>query len=550
MKKQARLKKRILNRRLATILAALIVMSPSIVWAYAKRCIFAWDQAVYADTTVELWFALTHNIQAWPKLMFSAIISQRPPAIAWFGQFFVPLGQLCHSIDFGLLCSTIAVQGLTVILLLSIGQELFGNSKFRSLKLLPCAVIASSPLFIAVSTEYLVEPFQLLGTTMVYWVAVKSKKLSFWQIVSYLMMALAVVVLSKASSPLYSVFPAGYAFINAIKARRDKNPIVSVSGNTSIFVPALVLALSAVTWYLQNFKGALQVVKDASVGVSANIYAQRLPFLDKLLHWLDQTIIPWYFYHDFKWWFAGGLLIALLAGSLRAWRQQSRLLLSTHVGIAAAALAQIVVVLMVFALSTGEDIRYSLALMPSFAILLALLLFECNNKILTRCFLGLFCVQFLVVHMINFQTGGQVFSGIQLNRPFDDRRAAELDRLIKIIPPSTLNVCGISYAWLNPSTLNYTSVKQKLTTGKRCYFDHWSVARLDDIDKLAANMYANADFYFVSVEKDKQETPSDAFNKIAEPVLESVQSSNRFIRIPFQSGNGILLFKRKAAKPN
>src|SRR5271155_968016 len=63
------IKRIILSGRAESIITAIVLMIPSLVWAYERRVIFPWDQAVYASVTVELWYALTHNIQAWQQLM-------------------------------------------------------------------------------------------------------------------------------------------------------------------------------------------------------------------------------------------------------------------------------------------------------------------------------------------------------------------------------------------------------------------------------------------------------------------------------------------------
>ncbi|MFX4377512.1 hypothetical protein ABTA44_20905, partial [Acinetobacter baumannii] len=72
-----------------------------------KHEIFAWDQASYADASVSLWYTLTHHARVWPTEMFKVILGARPPAVAWLGQFFVPIGQAMHSVDFGLLLSVV-----------------------------------------------------------------------------------------------------------------------------------------------------------------------------------------------------------------------------------------------------------------------------------------------------------------------------------------------------------------------------------------------------------------------------------------------------------
>src|SRR3954453_10493111 len=86
-------------------LAVLVVVGAglvNVVWALTDRSVFAWDQALYAKATVDLFRILLTSPSAWPDAMLR-VFGSRAPAIAWLGQFFVPIGVAAGSIDFALL---------------------------------------------------------------------------------------------------------------------------------------------------------------------------------------------------------------------------------------------------------------------------------------------------------------------------------------------------------------------------------------------------------------------------------------------------------------
>jgi 4-amino-4-deoxy-L-arabinose transferase-like glycosyltransferase len=109
----------------------------------------------------------------------------KAPGVAWIGQFFVPIGQLFNSIEFGLLLFIIITQIATLILTYRIGRELcFGH---RLIPLAGCVFIASTPLFVDLSHQYFTEPFQLFAVTYFFWISVKAPELGVWEILSHLL---------------------------------------------------------------------------------------------------------------------------------------------------------------------------------------------------------------------------------------------------------------------------------------------------------------------------------------------------------------------------
>ena len=121
-----------------------------------------WDEAIYGKGSVELFYTLSHSPKRWLRLMLN-ILHEQAPGVSWLGQFFVPLGYLVGSIDVSLLLSILVTQALTLVLIYRSVWELSGHNRLVSIG--GCLVVASAPLFVGMSHQYLAEPLQLLAVT-------------------------------------------------------------------------------------------------------------------------------------------------------------------------------------------------------------------------------------------------------------------------------------------------------------------------------------------------------------------------------------------------
>jgi hypothetical protein len=541
------------------IIAFLLVL-PSLWWAYRKEQIFAWDEAAYGGCTIDLWILLTRHPKSWLSALFDVMLNSRPPLLAWIGQFFVPVGQLFHSVDFGLLASVNFVQAITLVLLMAIGRAL-DRGKLAG-GLIAALMVASSGIFIELSTLYLVEPTQLLGATLAYWVAIKSTKSSAIQTMSWLLLSVFVAAMSKASGVLYCIAPIVYTIYNVIRFRRiDGIALSSWHAERLTLMAAAVLFSASIFWYWRNFSNVLIVVRDAAQGAAALNYGEKLPLLDKLELW-RQIISNFVWSQDLT--ALGvillGLVIALTVRKMfiqfqtrqRAseksegepsadwqpkldWRGK----LDWRIELALVAVAQIVLILAVLSLSISEPPRYAMAILPSLAVLLALMTGFLDNKLVNGLLIVFFCTQATLVHLNRCQN---------TSRPIL-AKAAEIDGLIDVLAvnPKT-NICGTNYNWLNANTLNYISSKHELETHKSMKWesrvDNWTYMPLDVFLKTAGDFHSVKHCYFVSVSSDKQAVPVDFANRPTLPVLVEILKDKTFSRVPFKSQFGIVVFSR------
>src|SRR5260370_25875737 len=92
------------ERSILPYIVSVLLVLPNFYWVLKDKTVWPWDQAWYGEVSVDLWYLLTHHLGQWPAAMLSAFGS-KTPGVAWFGQFFVPLGQAVGSIWVGLLLS-------------------------------------------------------------------------------------------------------------------------------------------------------------------------------------------------------------------------------------------------------------------------------------------------------------------------------------------------------------------------------------------------------------------------------------------------------------
>jgi len=238
-------------RRFWPYLANLLLLMPSLYWIANDRSVWPWDMAWYGEVSVDLWFTLTNQSAQWLTTMIGAFGS-KAPGIAWLGQFFVPVGQLIGSIEFGLLCLIIAAQFGTLTLTYKIWRAFIPDSK--DIPLLGSLLVSSAPLFIAMSHQFLTEALQLFAATYFYWIAAKSPSWTPLRTCGHLLLAAGLALLAKVSSPIYCFLPGIIALYDVFKRRTMAGSSSWFnSSDFSLFVLGSIVFGSTAAWYIRNF---------------------------------------------------------------------------------------------------------------------------------------------------------------------------------------------------------------------------------------------------------------------------------------------------------
>ncbi len=525
----------------ALVIAGLIL--PHLVWIAEDQSVWPWDPAWYAEVTAELWYTLLHDPLRWPRLMLQAFGS-KAPGIAWFGQLFVPLGLVVGSIEAGLLLSVVAVQAGTLFLSYGIARELSGGD--RLVGIAACGFMASAPLFAALSNQYLVEPLQLFAVTYFFRVAVMAPRWDRPTIATHLLLGAALAMAAKASSPLYCVFP---GMIGLRCFRRAPRPVSLRACSAAAWrrpglVAAVVLLALVIAWYVKNFRGIFDFVRQSSSGEVALAYGREDVFFNKALFWLSAAQANF---------FVPQVMVGflLLNVAILLWRfcckPPNHRLQNGAAIVLSAALAQVMAVLIVFSLNINEEQRYLLPLLPSVMILCMGPLFWAPQRRFAVAAIILAAVQFSLVQaqLLSLIPENPAVSHWLMPPNADGPKIDELSRLVEETCPAAMKdrtiICGVEYPWLNGNSLAFYAVKAMFRTKHRCYFTSLGYAA-GNVDRAWERLERLRIPYFISVAKPSQSGSPDFVNKVSLPILERIEKDPRFERQAFDSRFSILLY--------
>ncbi len=256
-----------------------------------------------------------------------------------------------------------------------------------------CLFVAAAPLFVALSTKFLVEPLQALAAAGFIHAAVFSMRWSRRDTLTAIVGWGCLTVLSKASSPIYCVVPGAVCAWNLFFAK-GRAPATRAA-NLRLALAGLLLLLT-LAWYRVNAHELFSYAQLAASGWVGELYGHRAPFADKLGTWLrilNKSMSRWNLWV---------LLLALGLGSLAWGRVKARRApRSDLLGLAALlALAQVALVLTVVSLNVGEEPRYIFALGPSLGVIAAWALSRIEWRPVAVAAVALLALQFGVMQAI------------------------------------------------------------------------------------------------------------------------------------------------------
>lgn len=445
--------------RQAVCLLPVALVAPSVIWLAADKSVWMWDQAIYGKGSVELFYTLVHSPERWLRRLH--IPQSQAPGVSWLGQFFVPFGFLLGSIDIGLLLSIILTQVVTLLLLCRAFREL--SDRNEPVAMAGCLAIASAPLFVSMSHQYLTEPLQLCAVAWFLSIMCFAPKWNRAFILSQLLVATPVAMLAKVSSPLYCVGPALIAlwyFIRPASVPRQSGGSRIQLG--LIFVAGLLLNVAAVRWYSRNMTRVIQHVSAASSGPIAEIYGKSDTFRNTLIYWLEALQNSFFLPITF-------ILVSILCASAAAVYLIQKPIAPRHFTVCAlVSLWQILMVLIVFSFSSTREVRYLLPLLPYLAVVICWSLAQMGSSLLTRSASLLFLAQLVLTygHAFGLTTRFSTTPGWLLvpNAVTGQKEGVVLDAIVAatctdIEAKPYLNLVGIEKPWLNEHSANYRAAK-------------------------------------------------------------------------------------------
>ena len=535
--------------RRALCLLPLVIVAPSVIWIALDNSVWMWDQSIYGKGSVELFYAFIRSPGRWLRTLY--IPQSQAPGISWLGEFFVPLGIFVGSIDVGLLLSIILTQAVTLLLVYRAVLDL--SDRNEPVAIVSCLAMASAPLFVAMSHQYLTEPLQLCAITWFLSIMCFAPKWNKTIIAGQLLMAAPVAMLAKVSSPLYCVGPALIALWYFFRpAPASKQGRASRTQLVLVFVGALLLNLAAFGWYSRNIARVIEHVSVASFGPIAEIYGKSDTFLNTLTYWLE-AMQNGFFLPIIL------ILIGLLGVSAATVHLMRRPIALRHFSVCAlVSLCQILIVLVVFSFSSSGEVRYLLPVLPYIAVVISWSLARIGSSLVTRSAALLFLAQLMITYGQAFGLIGHFSTTpgwlVVPNRVTGQKEGVALNAIIAVTCTDIeakpyLNLVGIEKPWLNEHSANYLAAKNRVL-GKPVGCRYGSFGYENDPEKIWNHLISNIRYY-ITLNPDSNPVPLEdahlaAINLNYLPTLERVQNSVSFELQPALLENpAVLIFRRK-----
>jgi hypothetical protein len=475
-------------------------------------------------------------------------VGGKAPGVSWFGQLFVPLGYLLGSIDIGLLLSIWITQTITLILFYRSIHELSCHNELVGI--MGCVMLASAPLFVAMSHEYFAEPLQLL---VVSWFVMIMSFVPSWNralILSQLVVATAVAMLAKVSSPLYCLGPGLLILWYALK-RKESSWLKSEWLQTrvvAVLAVGILMGIATIGWYYTNVGWVIQHASDSSFGSIVELYwGKKGPLLNMMGFWLG-AIRESFFLTTVL--FISAMIFGF--GVIRHWITGNTLAkhFTTCTTVAA---FQVVLVLAVFSLSPTKDTRYLLPMLPYVLLLICWSVAQINRSLVTGLVTVIFSVQLLSSY-------GQAFGIIPVTASWlrppngDQKEAIVLNSVVTRTCDKAgaryWNVFGIELPWLNRESAGYYAAKSLAPHNRLgCYYGTVRIW-FSDLDKIWNDILSLQIHYYITMRLDPNPVAPDwhsqLINQNYRPMLDKIRTSPLFeLEPPVVQDPAVLIFRRQ-----
>ncbi len=536
------------KRRIQALLFQLLpclLLFPSLFWITEDHTVWPWDQAWYGEVSVDLWFWLGHSVRRWAGEMADGL-NLKPPGVVWLGQLFLPLHHVLGSIEASLLFSIVVAQFILLAILLQIGRRIQSSSPLAAVAGVTLA--AGSSLFVGLSHQFFVEPLQAAAVAWVFYVAIEFPRWPAPRIVIHLAIAMIVGILAKASTPLYCLLPCCYA---VLQLRRSKSPWREFRAcwKSPWFraqtLLAVLLAAVAACWYGRHLGDVWQHVHDASNSDVALHYGSRDTWVHKMVFWSN---LAWdSFLAPYICWIG----IALIVGAaLFIWRKRYDRPLGIET-VSVLALLQIVAVLSVFSTTVTGEPRFLYPILPALAIVFMQICAFIPARLLGIVIVAS-AVQWGVVNAESFSLIKRLPHQSQWLLPLnsDGTRYDELARVVSLTSDvqERYDIVALEDPSVNANAAAFFAAKNRLQTGMRCYYTSLGYGETD-VSKAMQRIRDFRTRYVITLAEPLQPDPPDFLNVVSLPILRQMRTDHQFVRVPFSSRTGILVFQYQDTVP-
>ncbi|MFN0123922.1 MAG: hypothetical protein ACKV2V_25750 [Blastocatellia bacterium] len=529
-------------------LLALALVAPGLLWICLDQSVWHWDPSWYGQVSVELWDALWRGPAEWTMAMATAF-GQKPPAIAWLGQFLVPIGRRMGRMEPALLSSLLLTQVLTLALILKALRALSGNQTLIAMT--GCALAGAAPLFVALSHLFFAESIQTMSVAWFLVIAAMAPRWPRSLLLGQLLAAAALAVLTKISTPLYVLLPGLLALWFVCRPRRHASLAVTRKLWTALtWVAAATLLLGAAGWYYKSWRMAFWHLQVNSYVPATAIQGSPATVLGRQLY---ARVFEFQASFGFAPVFWSWLLLLVLGTGAwfarRGWRAGERGGGFSHFDLCALVAAlQIALVMFAFSFTAVGDTRYFLPVLPWFSVLVAWALHRLDRPALSGLVLASLLMQWALVYGQAF--GAWRFDSIPelLFRPERNPAAAQMLRAgIDCTcrePADALryNLIGVEYPSFNANAASFYEAQSRPARGFRCFYTSLGLGETDagrDWDRLRAMRVR----YFITWDPAARPLPANGANMTAESIRTRVGQSGLYA--PVAAPPGTLIFREK-----
>jgi hypothetical protein len=539
-------------RGVAIVLIAAL-MAPNVIWILNDHSVWPWDQAYYGDWTLRTWRAHLLGPVGWSSAMIHAL-SDRPPLIAWVGQFFLPLRHLTGDFESALLVLNIVAASGTLALVYITTRRL-GASVLAGL--VAIAACGSSQLFIALTHQYLVEMLQCFAVACMMFVAWRAEKRSVGRVLSLTLAAVALSFLSKASSAPFVLPFLAYIAVALFVTRRRPKPQTSAS-DLILLIAAVALTGGACAWYFINWEPTVRHFIEATLGDVALNYGSAVHIATKLKYWtttLGLALSPFFLVSIC----IAGVIVLAIAKAMIPLREipfgdWAVFSLESGLLFALALAGTVCLTLLGYSVQINEDTRYILPVIPMVAVLVGWSIFLFQSRALSAVFLLTLACDAALTHGYSFRTDPLRISPInwlssewqiQLDPADRSLLTAAVESTCQVGIANRSNIVGVEYIRFNALSANFYAEKKRYTASYRCYYVNLGFTETD-LQRALERVTAILPPYILTIAPEKQLLP-DFLNVISKPVAEFVARDPRYALMP-NSGEYLLIYEQRSAR--
>jgi hypothetical protein len=522
-----------------------VLLAPSVIWVVLDHSVWTWDPASYGEHALELNLAFArHRSTWWGELL--TVSGPHAPGIEWIGQWFAGLRGVA-GIERSLLAVTLLCQGGTLLLVWS-SIRTCGGSPLAALA--SCLLIGAAPLFAGLSTKFLVEPLQAFTAAGFIWSAVASSRWRRLGTVTALLFWTSLALLAKVSSPLYCLVPGGVVFWNALRPSAPtatvKHPAVEAGRWICLGVTGC-MALATAIWYRANLRGVLEFARIASSSSIAEIYGHRAPFLPKVAVWLGLISVScsrWNLWALFPIAAVASIAVAKLHRGPVAQRPEGRL---ARAGAMSA--LQIVLTVAVLAVNVNEDLRFSFALLPCFAICAAWIFSWISHAAGALAVVATLLVQFCVVQAaalgLAVNQSLPYVDTVERNLQKQEAMAALVSATADAATNGRVVFIAVELRWLNHSSYRFAARKGFERTGFMPAPEGFGY-ELMAADAAFAAIEGEHPVIVISYADPNDPELRSVLNQNASALIGRFQRAQRFEELPFAEDPAIKVFRLRA----